>query len=756
MTFSIFTIATLFIHLRFQVKKRRNQVAASLKFPIRNILFEWELRSTFPRSNPKEGSLFDYSKSVLSYIDLIITKRLEDNLASQVNAIRIRYHDRNEPFDLHVPLPSQDIPPERQPEKGITHAGLHYHSIPSATVNINETLHVLEEDKSFIESQEQRSRILYDGHVDLSGQPAHPDIIQIIHERFPHLESHLDAYCRPPSFGPQAFRDFNRPTPDPSPPSPQRHEDIMELARSTFNIKPYRPLHFVDALAADTPLTTSSSYYSKFDPHVRIFARYSAPMRYIDKPTSKGYSINVTLNRFRKEFHDIKYTTRPFPYSHSDPAQDEEQMQEWFSRHPSQLFIRTQISLRDPSESKKIRPVYSVDERFLHIEKTLVTPMLAQMRNPQCCVAHGLETFRGAMSFLDKLALSFTSFISLDWSQYDQRLPRYAISAFFLDFLPSLLIISDGYMPSRGYHDTSQPINQFAKKIFNTMIFLYVWYLSMTFLSFDGFAYIRQHGGVPSGLLITQLIDSFGNMYIILDCLLEFGFTKQECSHMMFFVLGDDNLIFSTMTMERLHSFMAFLDEYAHTRHGMVVSILKSVCTRLRSKITFLSYENSYGFPTRPIGKLVAQLAFPERPIKPEREWIHAARALGLAYASCGQDSSFHELCHLVYLKFKPNKPVSSHHLRKTFKKWQYQLPTEFQIEETEYTFPPFPTLHAIRDNVKDYHGPMSENDKWNYNVFNVPPSDNLQDFVTLKDHINDTPEMHSLVNEFWQGKRSY
>lgn len=277
----------------------------------------------------------------------------------------------------------------------------------------------------------------------------------------------------------------------------------------------------------------------------------------------------------------------------------------------------------------------------------------------------------------------------------------------------------------------------------------------MTYLSFDGFAFVRSHGGVPSGLLNTQFLDSFGNMYIIIDCLLEFGFTTQECYQMLFCVMGDDNLIFLTQNFNRVCLFMSFLEEYSASRHGMALSILKSVYTNLRSKITFLSYDNNYGLPTRPIGKLVAQLAFPERPIPAEREWIHAARALGLAYAACGQDAHFHLLCKMVYDSFRPSTPVPTHHLMKTFKKWKYQLP-EFDVESLEYTFPNFPTYREIVDNLRHYHGSFSSQDKWNFSVFNVPPNDNLTDYVTLKQYVSRNPEMSATFDEFWHGKRSY
>ncbi|BBC21044.1 RNA dependent RNA polymerase [Rosellinia necatrix partitivirus 8] len=751
---TLFTIVTLNILLRFQQRRRRNETTSTLIHPIRNILFEWEFR----RSIPLDASpypVFDYSKSLLAYIDLITCHKISIHLKEDIYTLEERYSSRDENFHLYEYITDADLPPDRQPANGISHAERRYHSIPSGSLNVNDKIEVISNDPDFIETNEFRSNILFAESLDLTGSPPHPQIEKLIQDWFPQYVPYLHEYCRPPSFGPQAFLDFNRDTPDPQPPTPERHEAIMRIVRLKMNIKPYRPLHFADALAAETPLNTSASYYSKFNPETRVLARYSTPSRYSDMPTSKGYFINVMLNEFRLEFHHIKYDGMPFPTDRHDHETNLTILDTWLAKHPAQLFIRTQISKRDPSDPKKIRPVYSVDDRFLHIEKTVSTPLLAQMRNPQCCVAHGLETFRGSMSLIDKIAHFFLSFISLDWSQFDQRLPYYVIIAFFLDFLASLIIVSHGYMPTRSYPDTKSDIHSFARRQYNVLVFLTTWYLSMTFLSFDGFAFIRIHGGVPSGLLNTQSLDSFGNMYIITDCLLEFGFTEQECLEMLFCVLGDDNLIFLQHNLERITRFMVFLERYSKDRHGMVLSILKSMFSNLRTKITFLSYENFFGHPSRPIGKLVAQLAFPERPVPPAREWIHAARALGLAYASCGQDPTFHLLCKMVYERFRPSVPVPTLHINKIFKKWKYQLP-DFDIEELEYTFPDFPTCTEIFALVSDYHGVFSETDKWNFNVFTVPPSDNLPDYVTLKNYIQQSPDVSHTVNEFWHGKRPF
>nr|AOX47567.1 RNA-dependent RNA polymerase [Ceratobasidium partitivirus] len=753
--FTLYTLILLRILIKFQFRRRRNQTLPPTTYPIRNILFEWEHRRSIqvdPQHVTNDTSLhFNYASSLLCYIDMMTCY----NISITINDMRLayleRYHALDEPFNLRETY-YDDPPQSRIPAQNIEILPFRYHSIPPGMLNIDDVNQNITNDSAFTETPDERSHYVYSDDAtqpDLTGFPPHPEIAKIIHDWFPVYEQYLSEYCRPPSFGPQAFADFNRATETKPRLDRTRHDLVMMILRLKLNIKPYRPLHFVDALAAETPLNTSASYYSKSDIDSRIFARYSSPMRYNSKGTSKGFHFNVTMNTFRHTIHNIKYFGTP--HEPLDPYDDELNhalTMSYFHDHPTQLFIRTQISKRDPSLSKKIRPVYSVDERFLHIGKMLLTNCLAQCRNAQCAIAHGLETFRGSMSFLNRVFMYFSFFISLDWSQFDQRLPLYVILAFYLDFVPSLLIVSHGYFPSFGYVDTSST-DSFAEKIFNILFFYIQWYLNMVFLSYDGFSFVRLFGGVPSGLLETQLLDSFGNLYIILDCLLEFGFTPAECLMMLFFVMGDDNLIMTMIGPSRMYLFLAFLDNYVANRHGMIVSILKTVASNLRSRLTFLSYENSEGIPTRPIGKLVAQLAFPERPVPKHKEWLHAARALGLAYASCGQDATFHLLCKFVYDKFRPSSPVPANDVRKIFSKWLHQLDL-FHIDETQayYTFEEFPTYHAIRASCAEYQGPFSENDKWNFNLFPNPPSDNISEYVTLKEWINSRPALLRKISQ--------
>nr|QLC36820.1 RNA-dependent RNA polymerase [Sarcosphaera coronaria partitivirus] len=739
---TISQIVHIYILLRFQSRKRQYKLSHIVHQPIRNIYYEWQLRYNAPEDSALSDLNVDYSRTLFSYIDIFTSFKITESYQDKRDSLLERYTSRDEPFNLHTPIDILDIPENRLPNPGLRVLPLRYHQISPGLLSHNgkESLTFL--DPFAPETPDSRQPYSFDPEIDLTGSPPAPEILEIIHHWFPAYLPFIGDFCRPPSYGPQAFTDFNRPTEATTPPTTARENDILTIINNVFNIKPYRPLHFVDALAAGTPLNTSASYHDKFDLNSKILGSYSSPSLYADRNQSKGYHMNHMLNTFRRTMHEIKLGT----LSESWKIQ-------YFQDHPTQLFIRSQISKRDPTLPKKIRPVYSVDARFLHIEKMLTTNFLAQMRNPQCCVLHGLETFRGAMSAIDNIALYFNAFVSLDWSQFDQRAPLPAIHCYYARFLPSLLIVSHGYFPSRGYENTSFPsYHTFATKIFNILNFLYTWYRNMVFLSYDGFAYTRLNGGVPSGLLNTQSLDSFVNMYVLADCLLEFGFTIQETSEMIFFILGDDNIFFARQQFSRIADFMIFLESYAKRQHGMVVSVLKSIYTSLRSKISILGYENNYGLPARPIDKLVAQLCFPERPVPHDKQWMHAARALGLATASCGQDAHFHLLCYMVYQKFKPDTPVLTSQFKKTMK-YSVLESLDFKIDNDMTFFPDFPTLYEIRSLVQHYHGTFHETDKWPRSLFrDIPPSDNLSDYITLEQWLSANPEFSFSSRNFMPG----
>jgi hypothetical protein len=450
-------------------------------------------------------------------------------------------------------------------------------------------------------------------------------------------------------------------------------------------------------------------------------ALFSAPKEYASRATSKGYYINAFLELARTLIHNIKRNGHPFPTSNVSV----EQLRSFFLSRPTMLFTRNHISDRDGN--LKQRPVYAVDDLFLRIESMLTFPAHVLARRIECCIMYGFETIRGSNRELDRIASGFKSFFTIDWSAFDQRMPRTITDLFFSDFLERLIVISHGYQPTFDYptYPDLTPEKMF-NRITNLLNFLHTWYNNMVFITADGFAYVRSCAGVPSGLLNTQYLDSFCNLFLIFDGLIEFGCSDAEIYQIFLLVMGDDNTGFTLWSISKLEEFISFFEKYALSRHGCVLSKTKSVITVLRQKIETLSYRCNFGFPVRPLGKLVAQLCYPERGPKPK---YTSARAVGMAYAACGMDSTFHDLCRDIYYEYLDDSSIDTD--PEFFAHVQAHLPGYLRADESlreQFSLATFPSLQTVRSHISKWQGPLSFYPKWDRSHFIndpdvIPPS---------------------------------
>ena len=135
----------------------------------------------------------------------------------------------------------------------------------------------------------------------------------------------------------------------------------------------------------------------------------------------------------------------------------------------------------------------------------------------------------------------------------------------------------------------------------------------MVFVIADGHAYARTFAGFPSGLLNTQYLDSYCNLFVLIDGCIEYGFTDEQIKSFKLFVSGDDNSAFTNLEIEELTAFVTWFEKYTFERYGMILSKDLCVITNQQSKIETLSYQCNFGKPKCPLGKLVAQLSFPKR-----------------------------------------------------------------------------------------------------------------------------------------------
>lgn len=361
----------------------------------------------------------------------------------------------------------------------------------------------------------------------------------------------------------------------------------------------------------------------------------------------------------------------------------------------------------------------------------LTFPLQLQTRKESCAIMHGLETLRGGNAYLDKIAQEhkFKSFMTIDWTEFDQRLPR-VITDIYFEFLESLIVINQGYQPTYEYPTYPDLTEKdLYLRMRNLLKFLHTWYNNMTFVTQDGYAYRRTQAGVPSGLLNTQYLDSFANIFLLVDALCEFGYTDQQIEEILFFVMGDDNTAMTHWTPGEMQLFVTQLEHYALTRYNMSTSATKCIVTHLRHKIQTLSYTCNFGRPFKDEIKLLAQLAFPER--KPKRH-VMTDRAIGISYASCASSNLVYNICKDTYSLFTPWKRNKE---KEALKKHLPSMFTYMDENMNHLEFDHFPTKTQIEQCTTIHKGFLPNEPKWNYSHFiNAPDHTNVKP-KTMKDY---------------------
>lgn len=260
-----------------------------------------------------------------------------------------------------------------------------------------------------------------------------------------------------------------------------------------------------------------------------------------------------------------------------------------------------------------------------------------------------------------------------------------------------------------------------CKQISNLLDFLHFWFNNMIFATANGYGYKRLHAGIPSGMLATQYIDSFCNLFIIYDSLLEFNLSEDEIRMCKFIVMGDDNCGFLPWNLCKAYAIVDFINQYAKERYNMTLNVTKSRITDNRQKIETLAYECNFGNPKRSIEKLFSQLCYPERGY---RDKYMSMRAIGIVYASCGQDLTFYQFCRDVFYTFLPYATPLTPLERQKLTRIR---PGPFKLldEPPKFLFElKFPDHQDIIEIIQTWHGPLSFEPKWNRSHFINDPDE--------------------------------
>nr|QQO81404.1 RNA-dependent RNA polymerase [Soybean thrips partiti-like virus 8] len=686
--------------------------------PVRNYLHEQRIRQKFElrlhsiyESKDEELPDFDELENVRMIYSSGRDRPKEKSLQSilqglhdkMINTLKDRDTNRGEAFEFYRQI-HYTLPEEWQPSEGILTLPIVYH----------------------------RSRVIETTDiVGETGYDLHPFIKYLIRHKYPHLEHIVKAYCRPLGTTKATFDDFNKAQYPVEPISEHRQERVIKHVMRCLDVRPTLPLHYVDTFHIGLPLNTGTGYHNRHSYLTQIHAKYfSHPKEYAYKPTSRGYYINAFSEKARYLIHLIKYNGFPGNYENTyTQEQIDEILDKFYARYPTMLFTRSHISKL--LDKLKQRPVYAVDDLFIRIEAMLTFPFHVQARNMKCSIMYGLETFRGGCAYLDKIAQQYKSYFSLDWSSFDQLMPWAIVDTFFNKFLPKLIIVNKGYQPTFEYPNTSySQTDAMAGKTHNLLAFLREWFYGMVFMSATGYAYKRTCAGIPSGLLNTQYLDSYCNLFIMIDALIEFGCTDAEITQIRLFVMGDDNVGFTNWSLPRLESFVDFLEDYALKRYHMILSRKKSIVTEQRQEIQVLSYTLNFGLPKRSSDKLIAQLCYPERGVVDK--WM-SYRAIGIAYASCGYDLQVYKFAKDVFLMFLPYAKILSPEEDELLAPY---LPGQFRIlnEVPDYLKKlEFPTIADIQKECLNWQGPLPTHPKCNEGHFLYKADHEYSDYITLE-----------------------
>nr|QLC36822.1 RNA-dependent RNA polymerase [Sarcosphaera coronaria partitivirus] len=611
------------------------------------------------------------------------------------------------PYELYMDITPDQIPDNRLPNPGITVLPVKLHSdqVITATESVPET-----------------------------GYELHPILRHLIYSKYPRYIPYITTLVRPLGTTDATFQDFNREQ-NQYPEVPQNLASrITDLIIHFLYALPILPLHYVDTFFIKMPLHTGTSYFYRHSYELKTHAAFSHPPEYATKTTSKGYFVNAFTEWARTVVHRIKEYAHPFATENLTQQQIDSKLRQFFIEHATMLFTRNHIS--DRNGALKQRPVYAMDTLFLHLEAMLTFPLHVLARSMKSSLMYSIETIRGGCAYMDSLAMSFHSYLCLDWSSFDQRMPWIIVDHFFTTFLPRILVINHGYQPTVEYPEYPDltPSKMFSR-LFNLICFLRTWYFNCVFATADGYAYVRRFAGIASGMLNTQYLDSYCNLFLMLHALIHFGCTDDEIKELIIFVMGDDNVILSLWEPKRLHDFMVFFEKHALSRFGMVLSSSKSIFTTLRSKIEMLGYTCNNGQPTRKISKLVAQLCFPEH--GPKDKYM-SSRAIGMAYAAAGFDLTFHSFCYDVYLSFLPySQPDTEETLRYQAK----HLPGIFKMLDDPFEFitlERFPTMSEIRTRYSTWQGELDPLKKWNPAHFTSMPGTVPADYQTMEQYAHE------------------
>jgi hypothetical protein len=477
--------------------------------------------------------------------------------------------------------------------------------------------------------------------------------------------------------------------PDHVVPHDQHYMRARRAAADAFRPpQPIRPVHFADLRYYDWNWhpNVEEPYYS--DPKLQQYVEHMYSLGLIDDARlSFGNLKDFVFMDTRHYLHLIK----------NGLISDSNQL--W-----PIMKIHVKPALTTPDETK-IRVIYGVSKRHILAQAMFFWPLFRYyIEDHSSPLLWGYETLTGGMARLNTLMtiprLYFRTFVTIDWSGFDLR-SLFSIQREIFDDWREYFVFDQGYIPTRTYKSTSTDPTRLER--------LWNWQrdacFNMPFVLPDHSTYNRRFRSIPSGLFVTQFLDSHYNLIMIYTILDAMGF---DISQIKILVQGDDSLVLLLFFIpaDQHDAFKQRFQELATHYFDHIARPEKTNVSSTSQGVEVLGYSNQNGYPTRNMTKLLAQLYHPRNVDKHQWKSLLMAKVCGFAYASMYQDSSVIDFLRQIYndLKRKGFTPKAGRVMRDIvlFGESEFQVPLDHfptHEEVTRHLRIPYQRTQVDRDN---------------------------------------------------------
>nr|QZZ63397.1 hypothetical protein [Leuven Partiti-like virus 3] len=289
-------------------------------------------------------------------------------------------------------------------------------------------------------------------------------------------------------------------------------------------------------------------------------------------------------------------------------------------------FFRAQVVTKDKN---KIRGVWGVPLDVISEEARFFLPYIKFLKQSNAPIAYRLEMATGGMAYIDDMIRHHRGkpMMMTDIKEFDKAVPPWLIRDAFNIIFDSMdfehVIGSDGNIWNVNSDRTRRRINRLIKYFINTPVRLP-----------SGERY-RKSGGVPSGSMFTNIIDTIVN--VILTRFSVYETTGHLPLGEMY--LGDDSFVICDGVLN-----LSAVAEVAQENFGMTVHPDKSYVTDNPMNVQFLGYYNRRGLPYKGHAFLIASFIYPERYVK--TPLIRTSRAIGQMWSTMhsGMAAPWHRL----------------------------------------------------------------------------------------------------------------